>query len=137
MVQIYVEYLGDLHCQVTHGPSGQTFLTDAPTDNQGKGEYISPTDMAATAVGSCILTIMGIVARNHQIDMDGTKLTVSKEMMNQPFRRIKRITLDFVFPKKLTEKEFKMLSAVIQTCPVTRSISPEVEIVANYKMPEE
>jgi putative redox protein len=132
IVKIGVEYLGDLHCEITHGPSGQKFLTDAPVDNQGRGEFISPTDMLGTAVGSCIATIMGIVAKNNNIDITGMKVTISKEMTNIPYRRIARLTLDIEFPHMLNEKEFGLMSNVPKTCPVTRSISPEVELIINY-----
>lgn len=131
-VKIFVEYLGDLHCSVTHSLSGQTFLTDAPVDNQGKGEYISPTDLAAASIGSCVATIMGIVARNNNIDIKGMKINVTKEMTNVPFRRIKKLTLEITYPKKLNEEEFKLLSNVVRTCPVTRSLSSEVELEYSF-----
>ena len=133
MIEIYIDYLGDLHCKVKHGPSGQEFLTDAPIDNQGKGEYFSPTDLAATAMGSCIATIMGIKAREHNIDIVGMKIKVTKEMMNQPYRRIKKLTLDVVFPHKLNEHDFTIMKNVIKTCPVTRSLHPDIEIDVEYR----
>lgn len=133
MVQINIEYLGDLHCVVEHGPSGQKFLTDAPIDNQGKGEYFSPTDLVATAMGSCIATIMGIKAKNNNIDIVGTKITVQKEMMNEPYRRIKKLTLNIVFPKILNDHDFIIMKNVIKTCPVTRSLHPDIEIDVSYK----
>ncbi|MFA6571286.1 MAG: OsmC family protein [Bacteroidota bacterium] len=136
MVQINIEYLGDLHCTVQHGPTGQTFTTDAPVDNQGKGEFISPTDLAASAVGSCIATIMGTLARTHNIDIDGMKVTVLKEMTNVPYRRIKKLSIDFLFPHKLSEKEFTLMRNVIKTCPVTRSMHPDVEIEPVYRFAE-
>jgi putative redox protein len=136
MVQIKIEYLGDLHCVVEHGPSGQKFLTDAPVDNQGKGEYFSPTDLVATAMGSCIATIMGILARNHSIDIDGMKITVQKEMMNQPYRRIKKLKLDIQFPHKLIEHDLVIMKNVIKTCPVTKSLHPDIEIEVNYSYKE-
>ena len=132
IVAIDIDYLGDLHCEITHRPSGQKFLTDAPLDNQGKAEYISPTDLLGTAVASCIATIMGIVARNNNIDIKGMKMTVYKEMTNVPHRRIAKLALDIVFPNILNDKEFKLLSNVPGTCPVTRSISKDVEIVIKY-----
>lgn len=136
MVEINVEYLGDLHCKVKHGPSGQEFLTDAPVDNQGKGEYFSPTDLAATAMGSCIATIMGIKAKEHNIDIKGMKITVLKEMMNQPYRRIKKLMLDVVFPHELNEHDFTIMKNVIKTCPVTRSLHPDIEIEVQYRFAE-
>lgn len=132
MIEINVEYLGDLHCVVEHGPSGQKFITDAPTDNQGKGEYFSPTDLVATAMGSCIATIMGILARNNNIDIVGMKIKVQKEMMNQPYRRIKKLHLNIEFPHKLNEHDFTIMKNVIKTCPVTRSLHPDIEVEVNY-----
>ncbi len=136
MVEIDVEYLGDLHCKVKHGPSGQEFITDAPVDNQGKGEYFSPTDLAATAMGSCIATIMGIKANEHNIDIKGMKITVLKEMMNQPYRRIKKLMLDVIFPHELNEHDFAIMKNVIKTCPVTRSLHPDIEIEVEYRFEE-
>ena len=136
IVQIFVEYLGDLHCEITHGPSGQKFLTDAPLDNHGKAEYISPTDLLGTASASCIATIMGIIANNNNIDIKGLKITVNKEITNIPFRRIAKLTMDIVFPHQLNEKEFQLMKNVVKTCPVTRSLSTELEIITNYSFAE-
>jgi uncharacterized OsmC-like protein len=136
VTQIFVEYLGDLHCEIKHGPSGQTFFTDAPLDNQGKAEYISPTDLLGTASASCIATIMGIVAKNNNIDIKGMKITVNKEMTNVPFRRIAKLTLDIVFPHKLNEKELTLMKNVVKTCPVTRSLSSELEVIPIYSFAE-
>jgi putative redox protein len=133
MVQIDVEYLGDLHCKLTHGPSGSTFLTDAPLDNEGKGEFFSPTDLLAAASASCIATIMGIVARKHSIAIEGMKITALKEMTNVPFRRVAKLRLEVVYPNKLNENEFQLLANVVRTCPVTRSLSPDVEFEIEYK----
>lgn len=132
MVKIDIKYLGDLHCEVKHGPSGQTFLTDAPLDNNGNAEYISPTDLLAASVGSCIATIMGIKAKSENIDLAGMTISVDKEMVNQPFRRIGKLNIDIVFPHKLSDREFAVLSNVPKICPVTRSISNDVEINVNY-----
>lgn len=132
MIKIYIDYLGDLHCEVKHGPSGQTFLTDAPVDNQGKGEFISPTDLAAASIGSCVLTIMGIAAKNNNINLEGASVVVTKEMMTEPIRRIRRLTLDFTFKHRFTDKEFAIISNVPKTCPVTRSLHPDIEVVTNY-----
>ena len=132
MVNIIVEYLGDLHCKVIHEPSGNYFLTDAPLDNNGKAEYISPTDLAAASIGSCIATIMGIKANVNGIDLSGLKIVVSKDMINEPFRRINKLIVNIHFKRKYTEKEFKILDNVVKTCPVTRSLLPEIEIIHNY-----
>lgn len=133
MVRIDVEYLGDLHTRCKHGPSGQTFLTDAPVDNRGKGEYFSPTDLLATASASCIATIMGIKAKDNDIDIKGMKITVDKEMINVPYRRVKKLTYRIVFPHALNNKDFTIMKNVIRSCPVTRSLDPQVELDVNYE----
>lgn len=91
MVEVDVVYQGDLHCLATHGPSQQTLETDAPKDNMGKGEAFSPTDLVGTAMGTCMLTIMGIVAKNLGIDITGAKAHVTKEMATEGIRRIKKL----------------------------------------------
>ena len=136
MVEQFVEYLGDLHCQLTHGPSKSTILTDAPVDNHGKGEYFSPTDLVSAAVGACILTVMALVADRDGIEIEGTTIKVSKEMAAQPLRRIGKLTLDIKFPRKYEDKHFQILKNVIRTCPVVSSLNPEIEIVTNYSFKE-
>ncbi len=133
MVKSEVEYLGDLHCRLTHGPSGQQFMTDAPTDNQGKGDYFSPTDLCVASLASCVTTIMGIIAKSRGIEIEGLKVVAFKEMMNKPYRRIKKIIVDFDFPKELTEKEFRLVAAAVDKCPVTKSLNPEIEIERTFK----
>jgi uncharacterized OsmC-like protein len=135
MIQIDIEYLNDLKCKVTHIPSGNYFLTDAPLDNQGKAEYISPTDLTAASIGSCIATIMGIKAKSNNIDLTGLKISVLKDMINHP-RRISKIIVNIYFPKRYTEKEFSILENVVKTCPVSRSLSSEVIIEPNFYFPE-
>jgi putative redox protein len=135
-VKVDVEYLGDLHCKATHGPSGHSIMTDAPVDNQGKGEYFSPTDLAGTAMATCVVTIMGIIAKNHGIDIDGLKVSVEKEMKNEPYRMIKRLEVIFDFPRKLSEKEFKLLSAAVDKCPITRSLHPDIVIDRTFNFPD-
>src|SRR5947199_2164863 len=109
MVQIDITYQGDLRCQAKHAPSGKTLLTDAPVDNMGKGESFSPTDLVATALGTCMLTIMGIVASRHNLDISGTKVTVIKEMATVPFRRIGKLTVTIKVPRELAEADRKRL----------------------------
>jgi putative redox protein len=137
MVQIKTEYLGDLHCRVEHGPTGQEFITDAGKEMQGKGEFIAPTELVAAAIGSCIMTIMGIVANNNNIDIKGMTITVVKEMMTEPVRKIKKLSLDIVFPHKLNDHDFQLMKNVIKTCPVTRSLNPDIEIVPVYSFARE
>jgi putative redox protein len=135
-VQIDTEYLGDLHCEVKHILSGQTFMTDAPLDNNGKGDYISPTDLVSAAIGSCIATIMGIKANANNIDIKGLKIKAIKEMVNEPFRRIGRLVIDITFPHQLNDKDFAILSNVVKTCPVTRSLHPDVIIEHKFHFEE-
>ncbi len=137
MVKINIEYLNDLHCRVTHGPSGTYFLTDAPLDNQGKAEFISPTDLLAASVASCIATIMGIKARDLNLDLEGLRIEVSKDMVNQPFRRISKLTLIIQYPKRYDDKTQEVLNNVVKICPVTRSLSPEIEFDVSFSYPNE
>src|SRR4051812_42791631 len=97
MVLISIDYTGQLHCSATHGPSHSQLVTDAPLDNQGKGEAFSPTDLIATALGTCIATTMGIVAQREGVDLRGMTVNVTKEMANNP-RRIGRLTTEVHIP---------------------------------------
>src|SRR5947207_11185807 len=88
MVNVSITYNGDLHCDATHGPSGSTIATDAPTDNKGKGESFSPTDLVATALGTCMSTILAMAAQEHGLDVKGMTVSVKKEMSKDAPRRI-------------------------------------------------
>jgi putative redox protein len=133
MVKIEIEYLGDLMCEVTHSPSGNKFFTDAPLDNQGQARYISPTDLLAASIGSCVATIMGIKAKANNIEIKGMKILTFKEMINTPFRRVNKLTLEIIFPNKLNNKDFELLSNVVKVCPVTKSLLPEIELEYSFK----
>ncbi len=124
-----VIYEGDLRTVATHLQSGSVIETDAPLDNQGKAERFSPTDLVATALGSCMLTIMGIKARDMQIDLRGTKIEIQKLMKADP-RRIGGINLTFHFPESLSlnEKERIIFERAAHSCPVIFSINPEIEV---------
>lgn len=127
MVRIALEYQGDLHCQATHTPSGMTLTTDAPKDNQGRGESFSPTDLVATALGSCMLTVMGIMARTLGLDITGTTATVDKEMTATPPRRIDRLTVNIHVPHALSDDNKLKLERAAHTCPVHKSLHPDVQ----------
>src|SRR5436309_13566194 len=101
MVKISIDYLGDLHCVATHGPSGAVLETDAPKDNEGRGESFSPTDLVATALGSCMLTVMGIVARRHGWPLEGARAKVEKHMVSEPVRRIGKLPVRIDMPARL------------------------------------
>ncbi len=135
MVEIRIDYLGDLRTKAVHGPSGKELLTDAPKDNQGKGESFSPTDLVATALGSCMMTIMGIVAWNHKIDLSGLTCKVTKEMASEPDRRIGKLTVTMKFSRSYSEKEKTLLERAAMTCPVHKSISHDVEMPVKFEYP--
>src|SRR5436853_7734149 len=101
MIQIDITYQGQLRCQSTHQPSGTKLVTDAPADNMGKGESFSPTDLVATALATCMMTTMGIVAQRKGWELKGTKVRVTKEMIATPTRRIARLAVWFDCPAKL------------------------------------
>jgi putative redox protein len=127
MVKIQVEYEGELHCKAVHGPSGAELNTDAPVDNQGRGESFSPTDLVATALGSCMLTVMGILARTLGIDIAGAKASVEKEMTSTAPRRIQSLRVRIEMPRGISPENRVKLERAAHTCPVHRSLHPDVE----------
>ncbi|HVM88614.1 MAG TPA: OsmC family protein [Puia sp.] len=131
-----VTYAGDLRTVATHLFSGSVIETDAPLDNQGKAERFSPTDLVATALGSCMMTIMGMKARDMNVDLNGMKIEIEKIMKSDP-RRIGGVNLTFHFPDTLRvdEKQKTILERAAHTCPVIYSIHPDiaVTIVFNWK----
>ena len=124
-----IVYTTQLRTEATHVQSGTVIETDAPKDNQGKGEKFSPTDLVATALGSCMLSIMGIAGRTHDIDIDGAKVDVEKIMIADPQRRIGEIKLQFHFPieKNYSDKERKILEHAARSCPVFLSLHPDTK----------
>ena len=128
MVTIEIEYQGELHTQAVHGPSGSRLITDAPVDNGGKGAAFSPTDLVATALGSCMVTVMGIFAARHEIDLRGTKVTVTKEMVQKPVRRIGKLQVDVRLPLTADHPYRSALENAALTCPVHQSLHPDVLI---------
>ena len=127
MVEMEVIYEGKLRCEATHGPSGETLKTDAPKDNNGEGRYFSPTDLVATALGSCVLTTMAIAAQRHDIDLSGTRAHVTKQMQDQPVRRIGRLEVTITFSRAFPASERTLLEQSAKACPVHRSIHPDIE----------
>ena len=119
-------YLGDLRTQIAHGPSGTVILTDAPVDNHGKGEAFSPTDLVAAALGSCMMTIMGIVAKRDGIALEGSTIAVEKHMTAEPPRRIARIDVRFTMARGIAPGQRAKLERAAHTCPVTLSLHPDV-----------
>ena len=132
MVTIQMNYEGDLHCGAVHEPSGTALATDAPKDNQGRGESFSPTDLVATALGTCILTTMGIVARNHGLDMTGATAIVEKEMTAVPTRRIGSLVTRIRMPRDLPDEHKQRLERAAHTCPVHKSLHPDVQAPIDF-----
>jgi putative redox protein len=126
MVPFRIAYLGDLRTQSTHGPSGTVQLTDAPVDNQGKGEAFSPTDNVASALASCMMTILGIVARRDGLDLTGMHAEAEKHMTATAPRRIARIVVRLHLPAAVPEDRRAALQRAAHTCPVALSLHPEV-----------
>lgn len=121
-----VTYLGNLRAESTHIKSQDSFITDAPVDNNGKGEAFSPTDTVATGLASCMLTVMGIKARALELDMTGTEAEVTKTMASNP-RRISKIKVVLTFPFDVDSKTKKILEHTANTCPVHHSLHPDIE----------
>jgi uncharacterized OsmC-like protein len=134
MVTMTGVYEGDKHCEITHGPSGNIIQTDAPKDNNGRGEAFSPTDMVGAALGSCILTTMAIWGEKSGMDIKGSSFQVTKKMKMEP-RQIQELSVEITLPAKLNADERATLEKIAYTCPVTRSLSSEVKIpvVFHYK----
>ncbi|OFX16562.1 MAG: osmotically inducible protein OsmC [Bacteroidetes bacterium GWA2_31_9] len=128
MATISTIYSGELRTIATHTFSGKEIITDAPLDNNGKAEYFSPTDLVATALGSCMLTIMGIATQNHNFNIDGTTVKTTKIMGSNP-RRIVEIVLEFDFPNpsQYSEKDKKFIEVSTRECPVAKSVHPDIK----------
>ena len=126
-----VVYQGDLRCECTHLQSGTVIETDAPTDNRGKGERFSPTDTLCVSLATCMITTMGIRAGDMKIDLSGTKIDVTKHMLNDP-RRVGKIEVTLHLPASVEENDRILLQKIGDGCPVMRSLHPDVQVVAEY-----
>lgn len=120
-----VTYLGDLRTECEHLRSGNKYITDAPLDNNGKGEAFSPTDTVATGLANCMLTVMGIKARGLGVELKGSSALVTKFMASNP-RRISRVVVELSLPKGVSEKHRKILENTGNTCPVHQSLHPDI-----------
>ena len=130
-----VEYKGDLRTEAVHLDSGEQIHTDAPKDNEGKGETFSPTDLVATSLASCMITVMGIKAKQHGINMVGTTADVVKEMAADP-RRISAIRINIHFLNNYSDKERIILEKTANTCPVRNSLSDELAVEIHFNYPD-
>lgn len=129
-----IVYSGNLRTEAVHLKSGNKIITDAPPDNNGKGEAFSPTDLLATSLGCCMLTIMGIMAERHEINIEGTSIEITKIMEANP-RRVGEIIVEFTMPKNnYSDKEKILLENAAHTCPVAKSLSSELKqtVIFNY-----
>ncbi len=131
MVTMTGIYEGDKHCALTHGPSQTQISTDAPKDNNGRGEAFSPTDLIGAALGSCILTTMAIYAEKNGFDIKGSKFQVTKKMKLSP-RMIAELEVEIILPAHLLAEQRPLFEEIAHTCPVTRSLNPEVKIPVTF-----
>ncbi|MCD7977538.1 MAG: OsmC family protein [Tannerellaceae bacterium] len=135
MAKIETIALGNLRTEVLHTQSGTKIQTDAPTDNNGKGEFFSPTDLVATALGSCMMTIMDMYAKEQGMDLTGTRLVTEKVMQSEP-RRIGEIKIDIYFKGEFTDKQKTILKRVADTCPVGKSLHPDLKQTITFHFGE-
>jgi len=133
VVTIEGGYVGDLRVVARHGPSGRELATDAPLDNHGKGESFSPTDLVATALGTCICTILGLRAAARGLDLSSMRFSVTKEMVAEPRRRIGRLGATIRLPAGLRPEDRRHLEEAARTCPVTASLHPDVEVDLHFE----
>ena len=136
MVRIDAVYEGGLHTSSRHEPSGALLSTDAPKDNEGRGETFSPTDLVATALGTCMLTIMGIAARRKGLKLEGAKVRVEKHMVAEPVRRIGSLEVAFEMPAGLAPAERQVLERAALACPVHQSLHPDIRIPVSFLYPD-
>ena len=136
MVAQSTVYLGQLRCNAMHGPSKVELVTDAPTDNKGRGESFSPTDLVVTAMATCQLTTMGIVAQRDHVTLDGTKVCAEKHMSTEGPRRIVRIVLRMDFPAGIPREYRAKLETTARTCPVAQTLHPDVQIDETFSYPD-
>ncbi|MEN6502195.1 MAG: OsmC family protein [Tenuifilaceae bacterium] len=128
-------YQGNLRTIATHTRSGEQISTDAPVDNQGKGEFFSPTDLLATSLGACMVTIMGISAQTHGFNIDGTRLEVQKIMGTNP-RRVVEVIIDLYFPSDYSDKHKRIIEAASRECPVAQSLHPDLKQTIRFHYAE-
>jgi len=120
-------YEGHLRTEATHTASGTVIQTDAPVDNHGRGEAFSPTDLVGTALGTCILTTMAIVAERHQVDLVGSSFKMEKIMSTDAPRRIAQLTVELHLPASLSDSDRALMERTAHTCPVALSLNPEIK----------
>ena len=133
MVTITATYDGGLRCSAQHGPSGTTLITDAPVDNHGKGESFSPTDLVATAVANCMMTVMAIAAERHGVDLKGTTVSIGKEMSSDLPRRIVALRSVMTIPLPSDHPQRALLEGAAKACPVKQSLATEIDTAVEFR----
>lgn len=131
-VRIQGKYQGDLRVELLHEQSNSIIETDAPLDNNGKGERFSPTDLVVSALGACMLTIMGIIAKRDGIDLSDLSFSAEKHMSTDAPRRIARIVIELKLPKNLTNEQKNKLENAAKACPVYHSLDPQIEKIISF-----
>jgi uncharacterized OsmC-like protein len=132
MVSITTTYEGGLRCRAVHGPSGTAIFTDAPVDNHGKGASFSPTDLVGTALGACMMTILGIVAERHGLDLAGMRAETVKQMTADPPRRIAGLRTRLTIPLPPDHPQRQLLENAALTCPVHKSLHPDIDAAIEF-----
>ena len=128
MPTVSCRYSGELRCEATHHGSGAVLMTDAPLDNAGKGEEFSPTDLLATSVATCMLTIMGITAKSRNWSIEGSTADVEKQMTQSGPRKVEKLRVHLKLPQQLSNEQRSLLQRVAEQCPVKRSLDPSIEL---------
>lgn len=133
MVKMSGIYQGELHCEMTHGPSKSKISTDAPVDNHGKGQAFSPTDLLGASLGSCILTTMAIIAERDKVNLKGAEVFVEKEMASDAPRRVESLSVKLRLPSSIPVEYRPKLEAIAHSCPVHRSLRADIQIPVTYE----
>ena len=128
MPTVSCRYRGELRCEATHHGSGAVLITDAPIDNAGKGEEFSPTDLLATSVATCMLTIMGITAKSRNWSIEGSTADVEKQMTQSGPRKVEKLRVHLKLPHQLSNEQRSLLQRVAEQCPVKRSLDPSIHL---------
>ena len=128
MPTVSCRYSGELRCEATHHGSGAVLITDAPIDNAGKGEEFSPTDLLATSVATCMLTIMGITAKSRDWSIEGSTAEVDKQMTQSGPRKVEKLRVHLKLPQHFSNEQRALLQRVAEQCPVKRSLDPSIQL---------
>lgn len=132
MVKSTAIYQGELHCEITHAPSGKSIETDAPVDNKGKGQAFSPTDLVGAALSSCVLTTMAIVCERDGVEFKNAKAEVEKVMVDTPKRQIGELRLKITLPNSIPQDYRKKLEHIAHACPVKRSLREDLQVPVEF-----